>query len=446
MSEGPRELEDASGSGAGLAADPVPVFTSQQVSATETERPRIGPFYALRYRNFRLFFIGQVISVAGTWMQTVAQQWLVWSLTHDARWLGIVSGASAIPSVLFAAAGGSAADRHSRRAILVWTQTAWMLLAFVLWFLVAGKWIHAWHVAVIAALMGGVNAFNTPAQQAFVTDMIEERHALGNAIGLSSLRFNLSRFLGPMLAGWMLHKYGTAACFFWNGVSFIAVIISLLMMRLPRFVPRNGRLAMREGLVFIRRNRRVLRTVMLIGAASVFAWSISTLYPVYATGFHRGAGGYSLLMTLNGIGAAVGGLWAATFAGRLKRRMQIYGGGAIFAVALLALALSPGFGIALGCLVVAGFAMILFAINSNTSVQEEVPDELRGRVMAVYGLVFQGLMPIGGLEIGFLAKYVHARAATEANALIFLVILISFYVWSQRDRASRKPDAPAPSR
>ena len=190
-----------------------------------------GLFYALQFRNFRLFFYGQLISVAGTWMQDVAQKWLVWEVTHSPTWLGVVSGANAIPFVVFAVWGGQIADRYSRRQILIWTQATAMLLAFVLALLASSfspVKLEAWHIVVISALSGVVNAFNMPAQQAFVTDMVEDRKALGQRhCALNSLRFNLARVLGPIMAGVVLVKLGSASCFFLNGLSFIAVIISL---------------------------------------------------------------------------------------------------------------------------------------------------------------------------------------------------------------------------
>ncbi len=405
-----------------------------------------GPFYALTFRNFRLFFVGQLISVAGTWMQTVAQNWLVWDVTHQARWLGIVSGASAIPYVAFAMWGGQVADRCSRRAVLVWTQSIAMVLAFLLALLATNRPIHleAWHIALFAAMLGVVNAFNMPAQQAFVTDMVDERGALSNAIALNSFRFNIARFAGPILAGVVLTRYGAPTCFFINGVSYIAVVISLLMMRLPVFIPTIHKMEVKEGLLYIWQTRAVLRVTTLVGALALFAWSVSTLFPMISAYFHRGEAGYSTIMALQGVGAAIGSAMLAAFADKLNRRALVYGGALFFSAMLIALSFSPSFNFALLFLSLAGFSMIVFGMSAQIRIQEEVPDALRGRVLAVYSLVFQGLMPVGGIEMGFLAEHLKndsllwlpragAQIAIALNAGCCLLVAIGLYAWSLSD-------------
>jgi MFS family permease len=391
-----------------------------------------GAFYALSFRNFRLFFIGQLISVAGTWMQQVAQNWVVWDLTRDPRWLGIVSAANAVPYVLFSVWGGQIADRYSKRTILVWMQTVQMLLAFALAVLASNVWIkmEAWHIVALSALLGLCSAFNMPAQQSFVVELIERRDALANAIALSSLRFNLARVIGPLLAGVVLQKLGATMCFTLNGLSFIAVIISLLMMRVPRIEPTTHDLHVFDGFAYILRTRRVLRVIMLIGAGSLFTWSVSTLFPMLSDLFHRRQAGFTMIMIFNGIGAAIGAALLAGAGDRISRRWQVYGGSALFCISLQALSFVSSFWLVLALLMVGGFAMIVFGMAAQTLVQEDVPDELRGRVMAVYSLVFQGLFPIGGLEIGFLANRFGAMPAIRVNGTICLVITLMILVWS----------------
>src|SRR5579884_558693 len=429
----------------------LPVDTVRLEEAARRARARHSAFYALSFRNFRLYFVGQLISVAGTWMQTVAQQWLVYDLTKSAAWLGIVSGASAIPYVLFAVWGGQIADRYSRRATLIWTQTVMMLLAFVLAVLDERWWIpiQAWHIAVLSAVSSVVNAFNMPAQQAFVTDMVDDRDALGNAIALNSLRFNLARFIGPILAGVVLAKVGAAMCFWLNGLSFIAVIISLLMMRLPPFKPHEDSQPVWEGFHYIWKTPSVLRVIALIGIGSLLAWPVSTLYPVFATNFAQAILGkaataarvssysavtLSQIMAVNGIGAALGGLALAALGERIPRRVSVYGGALLFCVALILFSSASAYWMALGVLLLSGFFMIVFAISSNTKVQEDAPDALRGRVMAVYSLVFNGLFPIGGLEIGFLAEHLNADLAVCINASVCLVLGLGLLTWMLMDR------------
>ncbi|MCW3097554.1 MAG: Arabinose efflux permease [Chthonomonadaceae bacterium] len=441
-------MSELSGEDNDASPSPVPyrteAMTQSEVDAAIASAPAIkkrGPLYALSFRNFRLFFVGQLISVAGTWMQTVAQQWLVWELTHKPIWLGYISGASAIPYVVFALHGGEIADRVPRRNVLVWTQVLAMLLAFVLAVLASNHPIHIqpWHIALLAGLGGIVNAYNMPAQQAFVTDMVDERDALPNAIALNSLRFNLARFVGPILAGVVLVRTNAAVCFFLNGLSFLAVIVSLLMMRLPAFIQIDRTDSIWGGFTYIRETPRVLRLVLLIGAGSIFAWSVSTLYPMLADQFHRGASGYSLLTGVNGVGAALGGVALTVLGDRLPRRYAVYGGAIMFCISLFTLSITHNFILALAILIWSGFAMIVFAITAQTRVQEEVPDDLRGRVMAVYSLVFQGLMPIGGLEIGFLAGRLGGPEAIRINALICLVIAVGLFAWSQFSHRSGPP-------
>ncbi len=427
-----------------------PELNHEDAGSSNSSNPaalRPGAFIALRYRNFRLFFVGQMISVAGTWMQIVAQQWLIYSLTHSAEWLGILSGASALPYVALSLHGGHLADRCSRRVIMVVTQTAMMILAFVLAFL-ASHWspmhIQPWHIAVLSVLGGFVNAYAMPAQQAFVTDMVEDRRALGSAIALGSLQFNLARVLGPVLAGIALAKFGAAICFFINGVSFIAVIISLLMMRTRPVVAVANKGSIWDGFGYIVRNSAVMRVFMLVSSASFCVWSVGTLYPVYADEFVHVVYGIvmspalrkadsaillSQLMAATGAGAATGGLIAAAAANRLDRRISLYGAAFGFAGGLLLFALVHNYALALALLFVSSVGMVVFAVTANTTVQERAPDILRGRIMAVYALLFGGLMPAGGLEIGFIANRYGALQAVKINILMFTIIGMVTIVW-----------------
>lgn len=419
----------------------------ENLAASSQQR---GTFYALTFRNYRLFFFGQLISVAGTWMQAVAQQWLVFDITHSSAWLGIVSGATALPYVLFAFPGGDAADRYPRRTILIWTQVSAMLLAFVLAALATNRLIavQAWHIAVLAGLGGIVNAYNMPAQQAFVTEMVEDPKALGNAIALNSLRFNLARCLGPMMAGVTLVKLGAAACFALNGVSFIAVIASLALMQLrpAKQEPLRGpqRLSPWEGLRFIVGVPALLRVTLLVGAASLLIISVSTLFPVFAAQFHQKAQGFSTIVTVNGIGATVGGMAVLTISDRLPRRWLVYFGAMAFALSLVLLSFAPNFLFALVCLFISGAGMVIFSTCANTKIQEESPNELRGRIMAVYSLVANALTPLGGLLLGYLAEKWKAPLAVRLAATLCLLITFGLYAWSRRNRVPPVSETPLP--
>jgi MFS family permease len=347
------------------------------------------------------------------------------------------------------------ADRYPRRSILIATQVAAMSLAVVLALLADNRWvpIQAWHIAVLAALMGAVNAFNMPAQQALVPELVEDRKVLGNAIALNSIMFNIARFLGPVLAGLVLVRFGAAACFGLNAASYLAVIASLGMIRLPHRERTLQKQSVWEGFRFIWQVRSVFRTVALMGTASLLVWSASTLFPVLAAHFGQGATGYTGIMAVNGIGAALGGMLIAAYGQRMERRTLVYGAPILCCAAFIALSYAGAYPLALVCLFAAGFAMILFGVSAQTKVQEDVPDALRGRVMAVYSLVFSGMMPLGGLLVGFMAEHQGAMTAIRINSLLCLLVTGLLFVWSQRDMAAaalHRPDSsdvpPLPSR
>lgn len=391
-----------------------------------------GAFYALTFRNFRLFFIGQLISVSGVWMQTLAQSWLIFDLTHSAAWLGVIAGVKAIPNAALSVWGGQVADRYPRRTIIVFTKSASMVLSLVLAVLSTNLWIpiRPWHIAAISFLSGVVSSFNMPAQKAFIVDIVEDRNALGNAIALNSFRVNIARFLGLILAGVTLSKFGAPICFLLNGVSFLAVIVSLLMMRIKRKGKTEANAPFWGGFKFIWRDKTILRIVSLIGLGSLFVRSSTTIFPVFAARLHVGAGGYSAMMTANGLGAMIGSIAYAAFGYYLPRKTAIYGGAALFSVGLILFSVTHLYPLALGILVVSGFANIIFNVSANTKIQEDVPEHLRGRVMAVYALVFGGMMPVGGLEAGFLAQEEGGPLALQINSMICLIAVCVTLIWS----------------
>ena len=391
-----------------------------------------GAFYALTFRNFRLFFIGQLISVSGVWMQTLAQSWLIFDLTHSAAWLGVIAGVKAIPNALLSIWGGQVADRYPRRTILVITKSSSMALSLLLATLATNWWtpIRPWEIAAISLLSGVVSAFNQPAQRAFIVDIVEDRDALGNAIALNSFRVNIARFIGLILAGVTLSRFGAPVCFLLNGVSFLAVIISLLMMRIKRKGRMESKAPIWGGFKYIWRDKTILRIVAVIGLGSIFVRSSTTIFPIFAARMHAGAGGYSAMMTANGLGAMLGSIAFASFGSYLPRKTAIYGGAALFSVGLILFSITHIYPIALGILVMSGFANIVFNVSANTKIQEDVPEFLRGRVMAVYALVFGGMMPVGGLETGFLAQEEGGPLALQINSLICLIAVCITLVWS----------------
>jgi MFS family permease len=379
-------------------------------------------FAALKHRNFRLFSAGQLVSLIGSWMQTTAQGWLVYQLTGSKALLGTVAAVGSLPMLLLSAWGGSLADRHSKRTVILCTQTGMMLLAFAFAALVGSRRIQPWHILALAALGGAAMAFDIPARQAFTVEMTS-REDLMNAISLNSSMFNSARIIGPSVAGFLMAQVGMVWCFFLNGLSFIAVIAGLLLMRLPRFVapatnPSMGRHVL-EGLAYVVANRQVRSLLLLVGVVGVFGWSYSVLLPAYAAeNLHVGESGYGALLSSNGLGALLGALTVATYGNRIRPRLMIFGGAWVFSAMLLLLAVVRWFPLVLACLAVGGWGMLLSISTTNTQVQTSVSDAMRGRVMGIWALVFGGLMPLGGLESGFLSQAIGVPCTIAVGALI----------------------------
>lgn len=379
-------------------------------------------FAALKHRNYRLFFVGQLVSLTGSWMQTTAQGWLVYQMTGSKAMLGTVAAASSLPVLLLSLWGGSVADRHSKRTVVVLTQTGMMVLAFAFAALVWTGRIQPWHILVLAALGGVAMAFDMPARQSFIVE-ITSREDLMNAVSLNSSIFNGARIVGPAIAGVLMAHVGMTLCFLLNGLSFIAVIAGLLMMRLPRFVPplepASTTRHILEGFAYVMGHQRIRRLLLLISVVGIFGWSYSVLLPAYATDIlHVGEGGYGMLLSANGFGALVGALTVATYGNRVRPRWFILGGLWLFSAMLLVLAVVRWFPLVLVCLAAGGWGMLLYFSRTNTLVQTSVSDDMRGRVMGIWALVFGGTMPIGGIESGLLSQAVGIPWAVSLGALV----------------------------
>ncbi|MEP6777178.1 MAG: MFS transporter [Chthoniobacterales bacterium] len=419
-----------------------------------TGRPRRTPvgkiglrqtFRALRHRNYRLFFYGQLVSLIGTWMQQTAMSWLVYQITGSKLLLGVVAAVGSAPMMFFSLWGGSLADRYPKRTILVWTQTAQMIPAFLLaamaWAGVATPWL----IIAIAAVNGIAMGFDLPARQAFTVEMAS-REDLLNAVSLNSSIFNGARVVGPSIAGLIIGSFGTAMCFLLNGLSFVAVIAGLLMMRLPAHVPLGAEAAAQanalSGLSYVREHPRVRTILGLLGTVGVFGWSYAVLMPAFARDvFGLGADGYGVLMSASGIGALIGALTVATAGHAFPQRTVALGGVWIFSAALFAFACTRNFYLALVFLTLGGFGMLLFFSTSNTVLQTIVPDEMRGRVMGVWGLIFGAMIPLGSLEAGSLAHYVGEKITLGLGAVICAIAALVTLLAIRRREAELK-EAP----
>jgi len=379
-------------------------------------------FAALKHRNFRLFFVGQLVSLTGSWIQNTAQGWLVYQMTGSKVLLGTVAAVGSLPMLLLSVWGGSVADRHPKRTVVFFTQTAMMLNAFVFAALVWSGRIQPWHILVLAAMGGVAMAFDMPARQAFMVEMTS-REDLMNAVSLNSSIVNGSRVIGPAVAGFLMAKVGMTWCFLLNGLSFIAVIAGLLMMRLPKFVPpaepaSMGRHVL-EGFAYVAGHRRLRTLLVLFGVVGIFGWSYSVLLPAYATDILQvGEGGYGALLSANGFGALLGALTVATYGNRVRPRVMILGGLWVFSAMLASLAVVRWYPLVLACMVVGGWGMLLYFATTNTLIQTSVSDAMRGRVMGIWALVFGGMMPVGGIESGFLSHAVGVPWTIAIGALV----------------------------
>ena len=382
---------------------------------TDDQKARIGlrtTLRALRHRNFQLFFGGQLISLVGTWMQNIAQDWLVYRLTGSSLLLGTVAFVSQIPIFLLAPVAGIVADRWNRHRIVIATQSASMALALTLATLTLTGRIRVWEIMVLASLLGVVNAFDIPARQAFLIDMVG-RDDLLNAIALNSSMFNSARIIGPAIAGILVASVGEGWCFFANGISYIAVITGLLMMRLTKKADLQKKGSplenMIEGFRFARHTAPVRALLLLIGFVSLAAMPYTVLMPIFAGRIlHGGARQLGMLMGATGIGALLGALTLASKTSVSGLGKWVWMAATGFGASLILFTLSRHLWLSLALLIPTGFGMMVQMGATNTLLQVMVPDRLRGRVMSLYSMMFIGMGPIGALIGGFLAAKIGA--------------------------------------
>ncbi|HEU5198474.1 MAG TPA: MFS transporter [Ktedonobacterales bacterium] len=393
-------------------------------------------FSALHHRNFRLFWFGQLISLVGTWMQSIGQDWLVLTLSHNnALLLGTVGALQFLPVLILSLFGGVIADRWPKRRVLLVTQTTAMLLAFTLCTLTATHVVQVWHIFVLATLLGIVNAVDMPTRQAFVIEMVG-RDDVMNAVALNSSLFNAARILGPGVGGLLIGWLGIAPLFLVNGASYVAVLIGLALIRSadlfttvrPKSADglRASLTQLGEGLRYVRQTTTLLVIVFVIGVVSTFALNLNVILPLFAaTVLNIGASGYGLMSATIGAGALVGALVIAA-TGRKPRVSVLLLSGAILALCEIGFSLSRVLPLSLLLLACIGFATVTFAATANTAMQTGSPDHLRGRIMGLYVVVFIGSTPIGNLFIGGLAGIWGAPISLIVCAAIaLLAILVS---------------------
>jgi MFS family permease len=388
-------------------------------------------FGALAHRNFRLFFIGQGISLIGTWMQNVGEGWLILQLTNSPFFVGLTSALSSLGVLLFSLYAGVIADRTDKRRVIIFMQVAFMLEAFTVSILVWTGVVQVWQVLLLATLLGIASAFDIPMRQSFVIEMVG-KDDLMNAIALNSSLFNGARVIGPAIAGVLIGAVGIAWCYFLNGLSYIAVIAGLLLMRLPPrsppAKPASAWSGFREVLLYLRNDRRLRVLMVLTAILSVFGFPYISMMPVYARDvLHRGAGGYGILTSSIGIGAVIGALAIALYSARIRARGRLMLiGGTAFGILLMLFAASRSLGLSIALLALAGCAMIVNNSLTNTLLQTAAPDHLRGRIMGFYSFVFVGMAPFGAFLFGVVAEHAGVPVTIAGGgAIVALAVIIA---------------------
>lgn len=401
----------------------------------------MGMFRSLQHRNYRLFYFGQLVSITGSWMQHVAQAWLVYRMTQSSFMLGLVSATALIPILLFSLYGGALADRLPRYRLFIATQFLAMIQAFILCALTLAGLVQPWHILLLAFLLGMVHALEMPTRHSFVAQLVP-REELPNAIALNASLIHLARFIGPACAGWLVAWLGEGIVFLINGISFVAVMLALLAMRLPVGEERVGgpqpTSGIRDAVHFAWHNIAIRSALTMVGAVSLVGTSAAVLMPVFVVEvFHSGAQSLGVLLGLMGGGSLLG-------AGMLARRRQTTGlvrvvgfGGIAGGISLMLFAFTQELRLAMLILPVAGFSLTMVIAASNAAIQLSVPDQLRGRVMSLYIMAFHGVMPLGILMVGSLAETAGAPFTVVVSGLVLLLAaLVYTFVGRQPARQS----------
>lgn len=396
-------------------------------------------FASLRVRNFRLFIMGQAISLCGTWMQTIGLSWLILSMTHSGTQLGLIIAAQYLPILLFGAWGGVLADRFNKRHVLYITQSLAGMLALILGLLVVTHSVQIWMLFVLAAALGLVTVADNPTRQSFVIEMAGPDH-VRNAVTLNSIMVNAARVIGPSIAGVLIATIGTGACFIANAVSYIAVLIALAAMRrkelYPAPVAAKGPGQVKAGLRYVWSEPKLKATLLMMLIIGTFAFEFSVVFPLFATGtLHGNAATYSAMMTAMGIGAVIGGLYTAGSTSKL-RESQLFWVALFFGVSTIATALMPTLGLILFVLVLVGALSVVFIALGNTTLQLTSDPTMRGRVMALWAIAFLGTTPIGGPIMGYICQHTNPRIGLAVGGLSSVIAAyIGYMVYT---RASLK--------
>lgn len=389
-------------------------------------------FRGFRYRNYRLYFMGQGLSFVGAWVQRIAMGWLIYRLTDSPFWVGFIGFCGLLPAFFFAPVAGVMADRWDRRRMLMITQVAAMVQALILFFLVASESIELWQLVVLALWLGVVSSFDNPTRQALVVDIVEDRADLGNIIALNSSMFNLSRLIGPPLAGLIILAAGEAVCFLLNAITYVIVLWAVASMRLATVqVRREARPLweeIRTGMAYAHSVRTIRNILLLTGIFSFAGMPYLTLLPVVARDVLGGGPGvFGLLASAPGVGALVGAMMLASRVGIQGLNSLVSRSGFLFGLGLVAFALAPTVALAFPLLMIIGFAMIVRGAASHTLVQSIVDDSMRGRVTSLLTLAFMGTTPFGNLLAGWLSEHYGTSWTILGGGVACIVATVLFW-------------------
>jgi MFS family permease len=383
-------------------------------------------FRTFAVRNYRIYWTGFTISLVGSWMQTLAQSWLVWDLTRSAFWLGMVGALSQLPSLILGSIGGVLVDRTVKRRLLIITQSGLALSALALAVVTLSGVVRVEHVVVIAAITGIFTAMDTPARLSFVSEIVGKEY-LANAIALNSTTFNAARLVGPSIAGLLIPIIGTGGCFLVNSLSFLAMIFALMMMRdlpAPVFDTSTSVVAQwREAFRYVMRARVPRALILNVIVFSAFGYSYVVLMPVFADVIlESGVRGMGAMMGAVGVGALAGGIWQAALSSKARRGRVVIFGAFTLCVALLLFSFSRSLWLSILILPLVGLASISMLASTNTLLQTLAPDHLRGRVLGFYTTAFMGIMPIGSMIVGAVAAEYGAPHTIAAGAVVCLIV------------------------
>lgn len=404
---------------------------------------KLRTFRAFKSRNYRLYFIGQSVSLVGTWMQKTAVSWVVYTLTHSTFMLGVTLFASMFPSFLFSLIGGVVSDRYDRYKVMLITQIASLVQALLLALLILFNVYNVWAIIVLSAILGIINAFDVPARQSLVYEMVDDKSDLSNALALNSSMVNLSRIVGPALAGLVLEALGDGTCFLLNALSFIAVIGSLLMMRLPVYIKKEHKKnvfgELKEGMAYIKRTPSIAFVLVMLALISLMVLPFSTLIPYYAKDVFKGtASTFGVIDSFIGLGAFSGAIFLASLKAGSNLKQILFINTIVFGVGLVLFSHEHNYALALAFVTIAGFGMMSQITVSNTLIQTTVAADMRGRVISYYAMAFFGMQPLGGLLVGAISKWVGTQDTLMGEGVAALLIGLLHWRYLHKEKMKQQ--------